>query len=399
MTNEQKRVQKALRDICEKTEGAMYSFGEVLTLLSCYQAKSIKSSGTKYLMKIGENFKMPIVSMIRCKENKPDLFKFKKVYAKDESVNIKTDRARFTKDDEQRDLDDKNDLVDAYRYGTDYIPIDDTEALRLKADKCFDVLGFTKSENINRNQFLSESVNQIMPDPASDDGVEEAFVNMVHAMRHEGVYAIVRRVFSARSSPELACLIPYVTDEEVYLLYMSLPFADDVRNFTFENFSTFKKYQPDEKQLELADQLIDSMDLMQDNGSDNESEELYDPHTTFNPYIQRMFQSIAQRAADPQSDLPDFENHITSSLISDIGKKVLKSETLDLLKRCEQAFPTRENVKKVKVDTNAIFNNRAVESQEDEKNDKIDMEAGDLDLDLQDLLVQKRELNKVRACT
>lgn len=287
MTTEQRRIQKALRQICEKTEGAMYSFSEVLTLLSCHQAKSIKSSGTKYLMKIGNTFKMPIVSMIRCKENKPDLFKFKKVYAKDESVDIKTDRARFTKDDEQRDLDDKTDVVDAYRYGTDFIPIDDHESLRLKAEKCFEVLGFTKSENIKRHNFLSEAVNQIMPDPSSDEDVEEAFVNMVHAMQHEGVYGIVRRVFSVRSSPELACLIPYVTEDEVCLLYMALPFDDDLRKFSLENFTALKKFKPSEKQLELADELIDSMDLVGNNDGSDSEDELYDPHTTFNPHIQR----------------------------------------------------------------------------------------------------------------
>jgi ATP-dependent DNA helicase 2 subunit 2 len=79
MTREQMKTQALLQQICEKTEGAMFSFDEALTLLSHYQSKAIKSMGTKFVLTIGENFKMPIVSMIKCKENKPDLFKFKKV--------------------------------------------------------------------------------------------------------------------------------------------------------------------------------------------------------------------------------------------------------------------------------------------------------------------------------
>ena len=104
-----------------------------------YQAKAIKSTGTKYTMTIGDSFSLPIVSLIKCKENKPELFRFKKVYAKDETVELKTDRARFTKDDEQRDLDNA-DIVDAYRYGSTYVPIDDAESLRLQVTKSFNLM-------------------------------------------------------------------------------------------------------------------------------------------------------------------------------------------------------------------------------------------------------------------
>ena len=65
--------------MCESTEGAMYSFDEVLGLLSTYEAKSVRSVGTKYQMKIGDIFTMPIVMVIMVKQNKPDLFKFKRV--------------------------------------------------------------------------------------------------------------------------------------------------------------------------------------------------------------------------------------------------------------------------------------------------------------------------------
>ena len=179
MTNDQRRTREILRQICETTEGAMYSFEEVLGLLSTYQAKHVKSSGTKYLMKIGDNFKLPVVSMIKCKENKPDLFKFKKVYAKDETVELKSERARFTKDEEQRDLDERSEVVDAYRYGSTYVPIDDVESLKLKVEKCFDVLGFTNRSNIQRHYFVSEGCQQVMPDPNAGEEVQAAFLSMV----------------------------------------------------------------------------------------------------------------------------------------------------------------------------------------------------------------------------
>jgi hypothetical protein len=61
------------------------------------------------------------------------------------------------------------------------VPIDDIESTKLKPEKCFSLLGFTKSETIKRDYFLGDSVNQIMPDGANEKA-EEAFASMVHAM-------------------------------------------------------------------------------------------------------------------------------------------------------------------------------------------------------------------------
>jgi hypothetical protein len=191
MTTAQKKVQSLLAQVCDRTNGALFSLNEALTLLSMYQSKSVKSMGTKFTLTIGDSLKLPVVSLIKCKENKPELFRFKKVMAQDETVELKSDRARFTKDDEQRELDSKTDVIDAYKYGSTYVPIDaDADSLRLKVEKCFSLLGFTKSTFVKRYYFLSEAVNQIMPDPAAGPGLDEAFVNMVHAMYAEDVYGL-----------------------------------------------------------------------------------------------------------------------------------------------------------------------------------------------------------------
>ena len=116
-------------------------------------------------------------------------------------MELKTERTRTTKDEEQRNLDEKEDVIDAYRYGTDYIPIDDPESLRLHAEKCFDILGFTNSSNVPRHYFMSDGVSQVQPQPDAEQNVREAFVAMVHAMFDADVYGIVRRVYSSRSDP------------------------------------------------------------------------------------------------------------------------------------------------------------------------------------------------------
>lgn len=342
LTDVQKSNQKALEKIVLGTDGAVYTYEEVLSILSTYEAKSVKSAGTKYEFKIGDSFTIPIISLIKVKESKPDLFKFKKVYAKDESVDLVIEHARFTKDDEQRDLSDKAEIVDAYKYGTSYIPIDNSDKLKYPAEKCFTLLGFTKSDNIKRHYFLGDNVSEIVTDESKcDENIQKAFVAIVEAMYEENVYGIVRKVFSSRSAPELGCLIPFIQKDSTSLLYLELPYEDDLRKFTLENFCANKKFAPNDKQLDLMDNLIDSMDLSQVN--DEENEEAYNPHLTFNPYIQRMFQTLALKATNPNSELPDFDKHITSTLNRKFDDKVRNEQTKDILKRMGDEFSLRIN--------------------------------------------------------
>jgi hypothetical protein len=182
----------------------------------------------------------------------------------------------------------------------------------------------------------------------------------------DGVVGIVRRVFSIRSDPELGCLIPAFRNQQYFLYYVQVPFGDDVRKFTLESFNTIKKFKPTDQQLKLVDDLIDSMDLTKGTTQKNvnedeqdEEEEPYDPHSTFNPYIQRMFQSIASKASNPDDDLPDFDNHITASHLQKIGERFRNNkQTVSLLKRCEEAFPVKVDPKKIRKNEENIFHTK-----------------------------------------
>lgn len=153
------------------------------------------------------------------------------------------------------------------------------------------------------------------------------------------------------------CLIPCIRNKTLHLYYIQLPFEDDIKSFTLDNFTLNKKFAPTSTQLELVDNLIDSMDLTKPSTSgkseqkheeeeeeeDEDESELYDPHTTINPYIQRMFQSIAHRAANSNKDLPNFETHITSTHLSKIGERVRRNKTtVEALKRCGEEFKLKE---------------------------------------------------------
>lgn len=182
------------------------------------------------------------------------------------------------------------------------------------------------------------------------------------------MYGVVRRVFSSRSAPELGCLIPYITVDNVCLYYIALPFDDDVRKFRLESFRP--KHEPTEKQLSLIDDLIDNMDLTVQN-EDDEEEELYDPHTVFNPYIQRMFQSIALRATQPEAEIPDFDRHLTSANLIEMEKKIKTEKTLDILKRCAEQFPTKVLTKKIKKNDESIFADEKTKEEEEKQENKV----------------------------
>ncbi len=166
------------------------------------------------------------------------------------------------------------------------------------------------------------------------------------------------------------------------MLYIALPFDDDLRKFTLENFFSLKKYTPTESQLSLVDDLIESMDLTKKHSNvksepgddeDDESEEPYNPHLVFNPYIQRMYQSIATRAADLSAELPDFDKHITNAYLTRASDNLRTHAVRDLLKRIADEFPVRVvDSKKQKKDEN-IFE-KAAKKEAEIKNEEANKE-------------------------
>ena len=205
------------------------------------------------------------------------------------------------------------------------------------------------------------------------------------------MYGVVRRVFSSRSAPELGCLIPCISVDNVCLYYIALPFDDDVRKFRLESFRP--KLEPTEKQLSLIDDLIDNMDLTVQN-EDDEEEELYDPHTVFNPYIQRMFQSIALRATQPEAEIPDFDRHLTSANLIEMEHRIKTDKTLNLLKRCAEEFPTKVLTKKTKKNDESIF---AEKTKEEDADEKQDSKVNNNNMNLDEMLSSgETKLNQVK---
>ena len=99
-------------------------------------------------MQLGD-LKLHINTYIQVKENKPGIFRLKKVYARDPTSEIKVDRGRYTKDEQDEEL-NKEELTDGFRYGTTFVPIskETLEDMKYHSEKCFSIIGFSDGNSV-----------------------------------------------------------------------------------------------------------------------------------------------------------------------------------------------------------------------------------------------------------
>ncbi|XP_048450468.1 X-ray repair cross-complementing protein 5-like, partial [Rhincodon typus] len=97
-----------------------------------------------------------------------------------------------------------------------------------------------------------------------------------------------------------------------YLVYIQLPFMEDLRQFTFTSLKKSKKGTASEEQLSAVDALIDSMSLVVDDGE--EIEDLFKVSKIPNPHFQRLFQCLHYKAFQPDKPLPSIDLHLKTML-------------------------------------------------------------------------------------
>ncbi|CAM4754730.1 unnamed protein product [Rotaria magnacalcarata] len=350
LTQQQQTGIRIINDIVNTTEGSLFTFREALTILSVHQSKTVRPTPTKYIMQLAD-LKLHICTYIQVKDNKPGIFRLKKVYARQPTTEIKVDRGRYTKDEEDREI-EKEELTDGFRYGTTFVPInkETLDDMKYHSEKCFSIIGFSDANMMRRSLYLGDTVYEVVAEPAYEEE-GQVFAGIVQAMYDTNTVAIVRKCFSERSSPELGFLRPHIAHNHMCMYYVKLPFAEDLRGFDFDNLDVIKRNQPSDEQLKTIDKLITTMDLTHaDRG-----EEAFQPEIVFNPYIQRMFQCIARRAVTPEEplSLSNTIEEMNNTLIQSIVSK--SKRTLDTV---HEDFVLRETERRQKITTgDQLFGN------------------------------------------
>ncbi|KTG37156.1 hypothetical protein cypCar_00040867 [Cyprinus carpio] len=231
----------------------------------------------------------------------------------------------------------------------------DEDQMKYKSDgKCFSVLGFTKQELIRRHQFMGSQVVKVFA-ARDDEHAAVALSALIRALDSLKMAAIVRYAYDRRSNPQVGAAFPCIKEKYECLLYVQLPFMEDLRQFTFPMLENNKKFTPSESQLSAADALIDSMMLVEKD-EDGESVD--------------VFKCLHHRGVNPDDPLPPVEPWLKRALER---PQAVSARCQAPLQDVKTKFPLKVVVKKKEQKTSAdVFGSSADEP--DAKRVKVDEE-------------------------
>ncbi|KZT24684.1 SPOC domain-like protein [Neolentinus lepideus HHB14362 ss-1] len=252
---------------------------------------------------------------------------------------------------------DKETLQRGFKYGSTYVLCPDGSFPKLDTRKGIDIAGFFKAKNFRRDHPMGE-VYYVWADP-NQPQQQVALSSIVQVMDKEGVMAIARWVNKDGAEPKMGVLCPSVFEKVDCLLWVQMPFADDVRKYTFASLETLvtkngeqilkHPYLPTKEQMDAMDNFVDAMDLMEAGEKDEEGNRSpwFDTRLSYNPALHRVKQALFHGAV--VSDLntnplppphPELLKYFTPP------KRVLK-RARSTIEDCKTAFDVKQVPKKV----------------------------------------------------
>ncbi|RMC18680.1 hypothetical protein DUI87_04576 [Hirundo rustica rustica] len=267
----------------------IYTFRESLERLSMFKKMERKPMPWPCQLTIGPDLSIRIVAYKSVTEER-----VKKLWAIVDAKTLRKEDVRketvyCLNDDDETEV-QKDDTIQGFRYGSDIVPFskEDEEQMRYKTEgKCFSVLGFTKSSQIQRHYYMGNQSLKVFA-AKHDKNAAVAFSALVRALDELKVVAIVRYAYDRRSNPQIGVAFPYIKDAYECLIYVQLPYMEDLRQYVFSSLKNSKKWVPTEDQLSAVDSLIDSMNLVHEDGET--FEDLFKPSKIPNPHFQRLYQ-------------------------------------------------------------------------------------------------------------
>ncbi|KAK0232849.1 SPOC domain-like protein [Armillaria fumosa] len=252
---------------------------------------------------------------------------------------------------------DKETLVRGFKYGASYAPCPDGQFLRMNTKKGIEIFAFFSKKRFRRELSMGE-IQYVWADPSSPQQ-QVALSSIVQAMYEKGVMAIARWVTKDGMDPKMGVLSPTIFDKVDCLLWAQMPFADDVRKYTFPSLDHLvnKKgevvkehpYLPTEEQLDAMDNFVDAMDVMAAGEKDEKGnrEPWFDTRYSYNPAIHRVKQAMFHCAVVSDLDKnPLPPPHPELLKYFEPPRKVVK-RAQDAIEEAKAAFKVREVPKKV----------------------------------------------------
>uniref|UniRef100_A0A4W3K317 X-ray repair cross-complementing protein 5 n=1 Tax=Callorhinchus milii TaxID=7868 RepID=A0A4W3K317_CALMI len=316
LTTQQKEGVKMVRKVMTAFDeefglDEVFTFSESAERLGLFKKLERRPMPWPCQLTIGSNISIRIVGYKAVSE------KVKKAWISVDAKTLQKEDVRkevvycLNDDDETEIL--KDETIQGFRYGSDIIPFSriDQDQMKYKTDgKCFSVLGFTKSSQVLRHYNIGRQTLKVLP-PKDDEHAAVALSALIQALEEMDMVAIVRYVYDRRSNPQVGVAFPLIKEEYQCLVYIQLPFMEDLRQFTFASLS-HKRWAASEEQLAAVDSLIDSMGLVQEDGE--KTQDLFKVSKIPNPHYQRLFQCLQYKAFHPDQPLPPIEAQLTAML-------------------------------------------------------------------------------------
>ena len=314
-TKAQRAGEDILKRIVSQGDFSSFSFSEALKALTHIKKTQLRQTTVfRGDIEIGPDFRIPTYGYLRVKENK--LTSWKKLSAISQAstnpgtMEVTTSRSYHLGDEEQTEI-SKDQMVKGFRFGKDLIPFSKYDIISTKGNnnKCLQVIGFSQCSHIKRHHFIGDSVVTFVP-PTSE--CSQGFSALAQSLFEMDCVAIVRYCFRQNASPKLGCLYPHIRPDYTELLFFQLPFAEDIREFTF---GSLDESGHSHEEIESMDQFLSSMDLSQAYiDSEGDRSEAFQPRFCPNPHIHRLFQCTSHRSLNKGNELPKLDPIIADYL-------------------------------------------------------------------------------------
>ncbi|XP_036714397.1 X-ray repair cross-complementing protein 5 [Balaenoptera musculus] len=293
----------------------IYSFSESLRQLCVFKKIERRSIPWPCQLTIGSNLSIKIVAYKSILQEK-----VKKCWTvvdarTQKKEDIQKETVYCLNDDDETEV-PKEDTIQGFRYGSDIIPFSkvDEEQMKYKSEgKCFSVLGFCRSSQVHMKYFMGNQVLKVFA-AKDDEAAAVALSSLIHALDELDMVAVVRYAYDRRANPQVGVAFPYIRDAYECLMYVQLPFMEDLRQYMFSSLKNNGKCTPTEAQLSAVDALIDSMSLVKKDEEEGTIEDLFPTSKIPNPQFQRLFQCLLHRALHPQEPLPPIQQHVLDML-------------------------------------------------------------------------------------
>ena len=342
---------RCMDHILEEVDGDGISIDDVLPMLSYFELRRKKQVTTyRGTIDIGSNLKINTWSYVKVKEERPASWKKLSALAENaanrDTLAVDIQRTYHLNDADRTDVEIEN-VAKAYRYGKTIVPMtaEDQKSMKLQTTKSCKVLGFTSCENVPRNLYTRDVCHILTPQPG-DQHAAVAFSSLCHALAEKKMVAIVRYVARGNTDPKLGFLSPHIKSQYDSLIFIALPYREDLRSYLFSSLENTKTQNQSTEQHDSAvDALIDNMGLVEKVTKEEDSEkeqadELYKPSELLNPVNQRQCQCIQSRALyNLEGELPNVEEYIERTVRV---KPVVAQRCEATLTNLKNLFPLEE---------------------------------------------------------